>query len=107
MEEKSDRQDTISSALEGAQARLEDVEASVVSLTEELDNSSQEMRVSTQIDRPAPRRPKIVTITGRWAPPHRKLTPSFQTRPPPRANTRHGTAREGEISGEKPQFNAS
>lgn len=46
MEEKADRQDAISSALEGAQTRLEDAEANIVALTEELEHSAQETRVS-------------------------------------------------------------
>lgn len=46
MEEKADRQDAISSALEGAQTRLEDAEANIAALTEELEHSARETRVS-------------------------------------------------------------
>lgn len=46
MEEKADRQDVMSSALEGAQTRLEDAEANIAALTEELEHSARETRVS-------------------------------------------------------------
>lgn len=46
MEEKADRQEEISSALEDTQARMDDAEANISALTEELDRSSQEARVS-------------------------------------------------------------
>lgn len=45
MEEKADRQDAISSALEGAQTRLDDAEANIAALTEELEHSAQDTRV--------------------------------------------------------------
>lgn len=45
MEEKADRQDAISSSLEDAQTRLEDAEASLSALAEELEHSSQDTRV--------------------------------------------------------------
>lgn len=45
MEEKADRQDAISSTLEGAQVRLEDAEVNIAALTEELEHSTQETRV--------------------------------------------------------------
>lgn len=46
MEEKADRQDAISFALEEAQARLEHTDASLSALTEEVEHSSQDIRVS-------------------------------------------------------------
>ncbi len=93
MEEKSDRQDAISSGLEGAQARLEDVEASVVSLTEELDHSSEEMRVRAYI---APACPTATQAASRFTDAGHSLaeTAPFQT---------HG---QGETSGKNPQLSA-
>ncbi|CAM9607803.1 unnamed protein product [Pylaiella littoralis] len=44
MEEKADRQDAISFALEEAQARLEHTDASLSALTEEVEHSSQDIR---------------------------------------------------------------
>eukprot|EP00752_Nemacystus_decipiens_P004826 g4392.t1 len=49
MEEKADRQDAISSALEGAQTRLDDAEANIAALTEELEHSAQETREAMDV----------------------------------------------------------
>lgn len=47
MEEKADRQDGMASAIEDAQARLEEAEANIVHLTEETETSGQDVQAST------------------------------------------------------------
>lgn len=46
MEEKADRQDRIASALEDAQARLEEAEINVAAITVEMQSSAEELQAS-------------------------------------------------------------
>ena len=48
MEEKEDRQDVIASSFEETQARLNDAEASILSLTEELSSTDQAIQARTR-----------------------------------------------------------
>lgn len=49
MEEKADRQDAIASSLEGSQARLEEAEANINALTEEMETSAEQTQASDKM----------------------------------------------------------